>query len=425
MNHLDPKLALAGGTPVIRHSFLPINPIQKNEIDAANKVLNSGNLSGFLGARSPQFLGGTQVRNFEEIATNLFRSKNCISFNSWTSGLESAVAALPELELGSEIITSSWTMSATATAILINGYVPVFADIDPNTFCIDPKSVESLISSKTRAILTVDIFGRSSDYSSLKAICEKYDLWLIGDSAQSPGTLYEGQHVATLSDIGGYSLNYHKHLHSGEGGFALTESNLLAERLQLIRNHAEVVVENGSPNQDLIGHNFRLGEIEASIAGTQLNRLDDLIEPKIRSAELLTDNLVGVDSIILPKKLGYHENVYYIYPIVLREPSSQLRNLFCKALIAEGVPAVVTNYQNIHRLPIYDSIRTRSNTRLSHLNFSDNAISTYGEGTLPVAERYYNDSFLGIHMCSFDFSKEEIALIADAIRKVAQGLNGH
>jgi perosamine synthetase len=422
MNRLDPKLALAGGTPVIQHAFTASNPIKDREILAAETVLKSGRLSAFLGAKSDQFLGGPRVKEFEAGAKKLFGTEYCISFNSWTSGLESAIAALPDLELGDEIITTSWTMSATASAILINGYVPVFADIDPGTFCIDPKSVESLITPNTRAILTVDIFGRSSNYTSLRAISEKYNLWLIGDSAQSPGTLYEGNHVASLSDIGGYSLNYHKHLHSGEGGFAVTDSNELASRLQLIRNHAESVVEVGENNSELIGHNFRLGEIEAAIANVQLERLDDLINPKIVSAEYLTDCLAGIDELITPSKLGYHENVYYIYPILLRNPGVKMRNTFVEALKAEGVPAVVSHYQNIHRLPIYESFKENNRGRYSHLNFSQIALNSYGKGSLPVAEHFYDESFLGIHMCSFDFTRKDIEEISEAIRKVAQGI---
>ena len=423
MKKLDPRLALAGGKPVISQTFTPVNPITHSEISAANIVLESGVLSGFLGAMGSQFLGGPNVKKFEESAANVFRSSNCISFNSWTSGLTAAIAAIPDLEIGDEIITTSWTMSATATSILINNAVPVFADIDPLTFCLDPSSVKDLITSKTRAILTVDIFGRASNYSALRKICEENNLWLIGDCAQAPGTLYEGAHVATLSDIAGYSLNYHKHLHSGEGGFALTESDLLASRLQLLRNHAESVVTPEDESAHLIGHNFRLGEIEAAIANTQVNRLDALIEPKIQAAEQLTDYLDGIENLALPPKLGFHENVYYIYPILLKNVAENVRTLFVDALIAEGVPAVVSKYQNIHRLPIYEAIKTNSVSRLSHLNFSKNAISTYGTKSLPVAEEYFDNSFLGIHMCSYEFGKNDMEQIAEAIRKVAQSLD--
>lgn len=417
-------LAIDGGNPVISKTFSMVNPIKDEEISAANDVLKSGKLSGFLGAKSEQFLGGLNVKKFEASASTVFGGGHCVSFNSWTSGLEAAVGALPDLEIGDEVITTPWTMTATASAILVNGAVPVFADIDPISFCLDPASVESLITSRTRAILTVDIFGRSSDYLQLREICEKYKLWLIGDCAQSPGTLFKGKHVATLSDVGGYSLNYHKHLHSGEGGFALTNNDLVAERLQLIRNHSEAVVQAGGPNTTLLGHNFRLGEIEAAIADVQVNRLDELIESKISNAEYLTDCLAPVDEIITPEKLGYHENVYYIYPILLRNPSNGLRDFFVEALRAEGVPALVSNYQNIHRLPIYEAFKQGNQGRFSHLDFSETALNSYGEGSLPVAEKYFDKSFFGLHMCSFDFSQNEIEQIAIAIDKVAKKIRG-
>ena len=148
-------------------------------------------------------------------------------------------------------------------AILHWNAIPVFADIDPITYCIDPISIEKNISHKTKAIMAVDIGGQSADMNSINSIAKKYNLKVICDTAQAPGAMFEDSYAGTLADIGGYSLNYHKHIHTGEGGVLVTNDDNLA-KTQLIRNHAEAVVGDMGFKDltNMIGHNFRLGEIE-------------------------------------------------------------------------------------------------------------------------------------------------------------------
>src|SRR2546422_46330 len=149
----------------------------------------------------------------------------------------------------------------SATASLHWNAIPVFADIEPETFCLDPRLVEANIKPHTRAIMAVDIFGHSADMDALMAIARKHGLKVISDAAQAPGALYKGRYAGTRADVGCYSLNYHKHIHTGEGGILVTEDDDIAERLRLIRNHAEAVVgDKGVTDlRNMIGYNFRLG----------------------------------------------------------------------------------------------------------------------------------------------------------------------
>ena len=227
------QLALFGGPKTIVQSFRPYNPIGVEEVDAAKQVIESGVLSQFLACWHDDFYGGPKVREFENAWASYFGVKHAVTVNSWTSGLIAAVGAIG-IEPGDEVIVSPWTMSASATAILQWNAIPVFADIEPNTFCLDPVSVEDNITSRTKAIMAVDIFGHSADMDYLNRIADKYNLKVISDTAQSPGALYKGRHAGTLADIGGFSLNYHKHIHTGEGGVLVTDDSNLAERLQLI-----------------------------------------------------------------------------------------------------------------------------------------------------------------------------------------------
>ena len=181
------------------------------------------------------------MREFERFCEAHFGVRHAVTVNSWTSGLIAAVGAVG-LEPGDEVVVSPWTMCASATAIVHWNGIPVFADIEPDMFCLDPRSVEACITPRTRAIMAVDIFGQSADMTALRAVAARHGLKLISDTAQAPGALNGARWAGTLADVGGFSLNYHKHIHTGEGGVLVTDDDTLAERLQLIRNHAEAVV---------------------------------------------------------------------------------------------------------------------------------------------------------------------------------------
>ena len=277
---------------IINYRFKQYNTIGREEIKAVNKVLKSGELSSFLGAYSKKFYGGKYVRKFEKNIEKYFGVKNAITVNSWTSGLIAAVGAL-DISPGDEIIVSPWTMCATATAILHWNAIPIFCDIDQDTFGLDYNLIESKITKKTKAIISVDIHGQSAKIDKIMAIARKYNLKVISDSAQAIGSKFKSKYTGTLSHIGGFSFNYHKHIHTGEGGVIITDDNKLAERMRLIRNHGEAVVfKNGITKiNNILGHNFRLGEIEASIGIEQLKKLKKLVNKRSYQGEYLSESL--------------------------------------------------------------------------------------------------------------------------------------
>ena len=349
------KLALFGGPKTIQNEFRRYNPIGAEEMQAAKEVIESGVLSQFLGVWHEDFYGGPKVKEFERQCAEYFGVKYAVTVNSWTSGLIAAVGAIG-IEPGDEVIVTPWTMSASATAILHWNAIPVFADIDPETFNLDPKSVEANITPYTKAIMAVDIFGQSADMDELMAIATKHGLKVISDTAQAPGALYKGKYAGTLAHVGGYSLNYHKHIHTGEGGILVTEDDEIAERLQLIRNHAEVVVgDKGVTNlTNMIGHNFRLGEIECAMGIEQLKKLSKLVQSRQVSASRLTEGLKGLHGLRTPVVKTDRTHVYYVYPLVLDiKKLGVSRDRIHAALQAEGV-AVSKCYQNIQPDPCKD-----------------------------------------------------------------------
>ena len=168
-------------------------------------------------------------------------------------------------------------MSASATAIIHWNAIPVFADVDPKTFCLSPDSVEKKITKKTKAIMLVDVTGHPSDIISFKKIAKKYKLKLIIDAAQSIGAKYKrlNKFTGTVGDVGGFSFNIHKHINTGEGGVIVTNNINIANKARLIRNHGENMVNKIKTKNlsNIIGYNFRLGEIEAAIGIEQLKKL--------------------------------------------------------------------------------------------------------------------------------------------------------
>ncbi|WP_300428604.1 DegT/DnrJ/EryC1/StrS family aminotransferase [uncultured Thalassolituus sp.] len=412
-------LAEAGGTPVIDRVFPRYNSLGTEEAEAVQKVMETGVLSQFLGCWHEDFYGGSKVREFETQCQEYFGVKHAITVNSWTSGLIAAVGAL-DIEPGDEIIVSPWTMCASATAILQWNAIPVFADIDPHTFNLDPESVRANITEKTRAIMAVDIFGQSADMDALRQIADEFNLRIISDTAQAPAALYKGKFAGTLGDIGGYSLNYHKHVHTGEGGVVVTNDDALAERVRLIRNHAEAVLNDREemPLNNMLGYNFRLGEIECAIGIEQLKKLPALVASRQHLAERLAEGIRDLPGLQVPVVGEGNTHVYYVFPLLV-DPliTGCSKEELAAALKAEGVE-LATRYQNLHLLPMYQKKMAYGSTGFPwSAEFSRQSVS-YDKGICPVAEVMNDSTYLGFGMCVYDLNEADIDLIIQAFRKV-------
>lgn len=418
------ELALFGAPPTIARPFARYNSIGREEIEAAKAVLESGVLSGFLGSWNEKFFGGERIRAFEREWASRFGVRHAVSMNSNTSGLIAAIGAIG-IEPGDEVIVSPWTMSATATAIVVWNGIPVFADIEDQTFNLDPLSIERNITPRTRAIMVTDIFGHAAEMDAIMAIARRHRLRVVEDCAQAPAARYRGRYAGTIADIGVFSLNYHKHIHTGEGGVCVTSDDGLAERLQLIRNHAEAVVA-GKGVEDLsnmIGFNFRMTEIEAAIGIEQLKKLGPLTDARSWQAARLTAGLVGLSGLRTPVTRPECSHVFYAYPLLYDDAQTGIpRERVVQALRAEGVP-LSAGYLNLHLLPMYQK-------RIAHGHrgypwsapFYQGSVS-YAKGICPVAEDLQDRRCMVMSMCLYDYSAQDLDLIAAAFRKVWDGLD--
>ena len=419
-------LAINGGKKSIGIDFSVYNRIGNEEVAAASAVVQSGVLSDFVGAPGEDFLGGHYVKLFESKFKNRFAVNNAVSVNSWTSGLITAVGALG-IEPGDEVLVTPWTMCASAIAILHWNAIPVFVDIEAYTFCMDPSKIEEKITARTKAILVVDIFGQSADMDPILTIAKKYGLKVISDSAQAPGSKYKGQLSGTMADVGGFSFNYHKHIHTGEGGMIVTNDDSIAEKSQLIRNHAEAAIVH-MPNADLtnmIGYNFRLGEIECAIGIEQLPKLDEAILSRQRAAKLLTEILADIEGLTLPVIRLDCTHVYYFYAMKHDPVATGVsRNCVHDALVAEGVPARVLHkqYQNIHMLPMFLEKQCYG-TKHFPWCLNEGVDYSYGPGVCEVAENLNDHEYLGLFMCGSNFDDDEITMMGKAFKKVYSNLS--
>jgi dTDP-4-amino-4,6-dideoxygalactose transaminase len=215
-------------------------------------------------------------------------------------------------------------------------------------------------------------------------------------------------------------LNYHKHIHTGEGGVVVTNDDNLAEKMKMIRNHAEAVVADRDWNDltNMVGYNFRLGEIEAAIGIKQLDKLKSLAERRTEIGQRITSQLQGIESINIEFARSGNTHVYYMLPITLKlQKLKANREIIAKALKAEGVQGLSEGYTNIHQLPIYQSKIAFGKYGFPWSLREDRDFS-YAHGICPVAESYHEESLLTLELCQYEYTDKDVELTVTAFKKV-------
>jgi dTDP-4-amino-4,6-dideoxygalactose transaminase len=410
------ELALLGGPRAVTSDLKLYRSVGQAERDAVNRVLDSGCLSAFIGVWGPEFDGGPEVRRLEEAWAQYFNIKHAVSVNSATSGLYAAMGAVG-VGPGDEVIVPPYSMSATVMAPLVYGGIPVFADIDEDTFCIDVKQVEKLITPKTKAIIAVNLYGHPARLKELRALADKHSLFLVEDNAQGPGAKEFDKFAGTIGHIGVFSLNYHKHIHSGEGGICTTDDDSLALRLRLIRNHGENAVAPAGMTDisNMIGFNYRLSELSAAVALAQLEHVDKHVEPRIEQAQALTRTLKGMDGLTPPVVRDGCHHVYYGWPMkVDAKKLGMSRKTVSAALKAEGFINAVGYVAPLYRLPIF-----QQRIAMGKDGFPFNLTERRYEGKLcSVVERMHEEELIAFPNCSYEITDAQTKQLCEALEKV-------
>ena len=414
------KLALLGGKK-IRNKPFPKHPvIGDEEKKAVMGVLETGNLSTFIATPGKYFLGGKKIKKFEKNFKQYMGVKYAVALNSATAGLHAAVAAA-YIGPGDEVIVPPYTFTSTATCALMNGAIPVFVDIDPDTFCIDPEKIRAAITPRTKAIIPVHLFGLPADMNSILKIAHEYNLVIIEDAAQAPGARYKGKLVGTMGDFGIFSFTESKTITTGEGGVVVTNNEDFAERVRMVRNHGEVITDekHRSYISNLIGWNYRMTEIAAALGIEQLKKLNRLNKIRIKLANYVRKKVSALGGFI-PQRVALDlTNVYYAVAFKYDEEEIGIpRDLFIKALNAEGIPFSAGYVPPLYWTPIYQEKKGfgRTGWPFEWANFKSEV--NYDKGICPVTERLYEKELILTLVCRYPATIDDMDDIGNAFEKI-------
>ena len=412
------KLAIFGGKPIFNKDKIKrYQAFGEEELAAVTRVMKTGNLSGYLASWGEGFKGGNEVQKLELEWSKRFNIKNSVSVNSATSGIIAAVGAAG-ISPGDEVIVPPITMSATATAPLFYGGIPVFVDIEKDFFCLDLDQVKKSINSKTKAIIAVNLFGQPANLHKLRKLADENNLILIEDNAQGPTASENGVYTGTIGHIGVFSLNYHKHIHCGEGGMCTTNDDNLALRMQLIRNHGEACVVDGEVKDisNTIGTNLRLAELSATVAYEQLKKSEKLVNDRLLLAEKLNLGLANIDGFQIPKVRSNCKHVYYMWQAKFNSEIIGVdREAVSKALKAEGFPNFTGYVPPLYWLPVFQEKIAIGNKGFP---FNLNPNISYEKGLCPIAENFHLNESVGFDICDISATDDQVSLMIDAFQKV-------
>ena len=321
--------------------MIPINMplVGDEEVKAVEEVLRSGRLTEWRPS------GGPMVRRFEEAFASYIGVKHAISMSSGTAALHAALMAAG-VGAGDEVIVPSFTFVATANAVLLAGARPVIVDIDLDTYNIDVDEARRAISERTKAIIPVHLYGLPADMKPIMELAEERGLVVIEDAAQAHGAEYWGRRVGGLGHMACFSFYSTKVMTTGEGGMVTTDDDELAERLRSIRTHGQ---REGFDTY-ILGHNYRMTEIQAAIGLAQLRKVEGFLERRRRNASILSEVLSRVEGVKLPIEPRGFKHSWYLYTIRV-EP--RVRDMLVERLNAMGVGAAVYYRVPVHRTPLH------------------------------------------------------------------------
>lgn len=388
------KLAIHGGKAT-RSNFIPYGKqyIDEEDIKSVNEVL-----------LSPYLTTGPKVEEFENKLCELTGAKHAVAISNGTAALHAACYAAG-ITAGDEVITTPITFAASANCILYCGGTPVFADIDRDTWNIDPRIIEEKITSKTKAIIAVDFTGQAVQIKEIKEICKKHNLAFIEDAAHSIGTKYNGVQIGSHADMTTFSFHPVKTITCGEGGAILTNSADLYNKLMLFRSHGITRDEkllthtpfNGYNEQIELGYNYRMTDFQAALGISQLKKIDLFSERRKEIVNRYNEAFSKMEELTIQKEIKESDTTRHLYIIRINsEKLTAKRDEIYKALNAENIGL------QVHYIPVY-----------FHPYYKKLG---YEKGLCPIAEALYED-IITIPLY-YSLSDEDVNSVIEAVKKV-------
>lgn len=365
---------------IVKGPIKPYNSIGPVEMRAAIAAMDDGPLSGYLAGKER---GGKYVCALEDAWCEAFGVKHAVATNSATSALLAACDAA-DVESNTEVMTTPFTMSATAAAPAFLGADIKFADVEADTFALAGPFNRSFT---TRAMVVTNLFGHPAMLTKAREMADSFRWRLIEDNAQSPFAMDGGKYAGTIGHIGCWSLNTHKHFHCGEGGICTTDDDDLAAKMRAFINHSEHV-------SDRIGLNLRLNEVSAAIALSQLHRGRALVQGRVEQAEAIIAAIGDIPGLRPPVVREGCTSVYYTIPFLVENNRTE----FCAALREEGVPIEEGYVDPLYRLPAFKQFAR----------------------PCPVAEDLQDRRLLYVENCAWTFTDEQIKQVGEAFKRAAE-----
>lgn len=328
-------------------------PVNEPIVSAkAKKYVNDALDTGWISS------AGQYIERFENQFAKFLGVKYATTVSNGTTALHIALDALG-ISKGDEVIIPNLTIISCPAAVIYLGAKPVLVDVEESTGNLDPNLIERAITSKTKAIMVVDLYGHPADYSKIRSIARKYNLPIIEDAAEAHGAQYKGKMAGSLGDIATFSFYANKIITTGEGGMVVTNNKHLIEKVKLKKNLSH------KPGMrfyhEEIGYNYRLTNIQAALGLGHLENVDSYIEKKLEIAAFYADNLQSIDCIKLPAQENYAKSVYWMYNIELLDNCTFTRDEFMKALLEKGVDTR-TYFYPLHTMPALKKFVNKKNT---------------------------------------------------------------
>ncbi|MCX8168769.1 MAG: DegT/DnrJ/EryC1/StrS family aminotransferase [Candidatus Methanomethylicia archaeon] len=337
------KPVIEGGKPIRDKPIIALPELTDEEINEIIEVLKSGKWTMSVGSK---------IREFEEEFRKYINVKHAIAVSSGTTALHLALRAVG-VSPGDEVITTPFTFVATASTIIHQNAIPIFADISIEDYNIDPNSIRESLSDKTKAVVVVHLCGQPVEIEEIKKICEEENVALIEDCAQAIGAEYKGVKVGCIGDVNAFSFYISKNITTGEGGMVTTNNDEIAEAVRLMRSHGE----KGKYHYVTIGYNYRMTEIQAVLGILQLRKIEKLNSRRREIVKIYNDELNGFEAIKTPIEKKHVKHVWHIYNILLEiEKLSKSRDEIYEAIRRENVYVSVAYPTPLYMEPIFQEL---------------------------------------------------------------------
>jgi dTDP-4-amino-4,6-dideoxygalactose transaminase len=409
---MSARLAVDGGEPVRTKPFPSrVQGFGDEEMAQLADVIRSGHLFR---------VGGEKTKAVEDTFASLIGTKHALAVTSGTAAIHTAVAAVNP-DPGDEIITTPLSDMGTVIGILFQNAIPIFADVAPGGYHLDPDSVRKNITDRTRAIIVVHLWGQAANMDEFLKMGKEHNIPIIEDCAQAYLTTWKGRRVGSMGLLGCFSLQQSKHITSGDGGLVVTNDDDLAFRARLFADKGWDRTASGRGHL-FLGMNYRISELQSAVTLAQLGKLEGICARRKQLGDLLTKKLQGIHGVYPPVLQDGCDTTYWYYPLrVVEEELGKSKEWFMSALGAEGVGSWGWLGKPLYA---FEALADQRTFGKSHHPFDCACASRrveYGPGLCPNGERVLRDTLV---MTVHEFySEEDVDDMAAAIHKIAEAVH--